>query len=65
MKANERRYFWLMGTCITLVVLGWFVVRIWSVTAAIVMSCVAAVLPPAAVIVANRPWVSRRDEDER
>ncbi len=65
MKANERRYFWLMGTCLALVVLGWFVVRIWSVTAAIVMSAVAAVLPPAAVIVANRPWVSRRDEDER
>ena len=65
MKANERRYFWLMGTCIALVALAWFVVRLWSVTAAIVMSCLAAVLPPAAVIIANRPWLTRHDEDDR
>jgi hypothetical protein len=64
MKSNERRYFWLMGTCITLVALAWFVVRLWSVVAAIVMSCIAAVIPPAAVIIANRPWVTRYEKDE-
>jgi hypothetical protein len=64
-KTNERRYFWLMGTCITLVALAWFVVRLWSVTAAIVMSAVAAVIPPTAVIIANRPWETRHDDDDR
>lgn len=48
-----RLYFVLMGTCITLIVLAWFVVRLWSVPAAVAMSAVAAVLPPTAVIVAN------------
>ena len=42
-----------MGTCVVLIVLAWNVVRLWSVTAALVMSVVAAVLPPAAVIVGN------------
>ena len=46
-------YFWLMGTCIALIVLAWNVVRFWSTTAAVLMSVVAAVLPPTAVIVAN------------
>lgn len=43
-----------MGTCILLIVLAWNVVRLWSVTAAVVMSVVAAVLPPVAAVVANR-----------
>lgn len=51
---RKRTYFWLMGTCIVLIVLAWNVVRFWSTTAAVVMSIVAAVLPPVAVIVANR-----------
>lgn len=42
-----------MGTCIVLILLAWNVVRLWSVTAAVVMSLVAAVIPPAAVIVGN------------
>jgi hypothetical protein len=50
---RRRAYFWLMGTCVVLIVLAWNVVRLWSVTAAVVMSVVAAVLPPAAVIVGN------------
>ena len=49
----RRRYFWLMGVCVLLIVLAWNVVRFWSTTAAVVMSAVAAVIPPAAAIVAN------------
>jgi hypothetical protein len=42
-----------MGICIGLILLAWQVVRFWSVTAAVVMSIVAAVIPPAAAIVGN------------
>jgi hypothetical protein len=42
-----------MATCVVLIVLAWNLVRFWSVTAAVVMSAVAAVIPPAAAIVAN------------
>jgi hypothetical protein len=53
-RARRRRaYFWLMGCCIALIVLAWNVVRLWSITAAVVMSIVAAMIPPAAVIVGN------------
>ena len=50
---RKRAYFLLMGTCIVLIVLAWNVVRFWSVTAAVVMSIVAAVIPPVAAVVAN------------
>lgn len=50
---RKRAYFWLMGTCIVLIVLSWNVVRFWSVPLALAMSVVAAVLPPVAAIVAN------------
>jgi ABC-type transport system involved in cytochrome bd biosynthesis fused ATPase/permease subunit len=53
MSGRNRGYFLLMGTCVTLVVLAWWVVRRYSVTAAIVMSVVAMAIPPIAVIVAN------------
>ena len=42
-----------MGTCVLLILLAWNVVRFWSVPVAVVMSVVAAVLPPAAAIVGN------------
>jgi hypothetical protein len=50
---RNRSYFLLMGTSVTLVILAWWLVRLYSVTAAIIMSVVAAVIPPIAVIVAN------------
>lgn len=53
LRRRERRYVILMGTCLTLIVLAWCVVRLWSTTAAVAMSAVAAVIPPVAVIVAN------------
>ena len=51
---RKRAYFLLMGTCLALILLAWNVVRFWSTTAAVVMSVVAAVIPPLAVIVGNR-----------
>ncbi len=51
---RKKAYFWLMGTCIVLILLAWNVVRLWSTTAAVVMSVIAAVIPPIAVVVGNR-----------
>jgi hypothetical protein len=47
-------YFWLMGLCVVLILLAWNVVRFWSVPAAVVMSAVAALIPPTAAILGNR-----------
>ena len=43
-----------MGTCVVLILLAWNVVRLWSVTAAVAMSVVAALLPPIAAFVGNQ-----------
>jgi hypothetical protein len=53
LRRRQRWYFALMGVCLTLVLLAWHVVRLWSTTAAVAMSAVAAVIPPIAVIIAN------------
>lgn len=53
LRRRKRWYFALMGLCVGLILLAWNVVRLWSPTAAVVMSIVAAVLPPIAVIVGN------------
>jgi hypothetical protein len=50
---RRRVYFLLMGTCVTLIVLAWLVVRIWSTTAAVVMSVIAAPIPPIAAVLGN------------
>jgi hypothetical protein len=42
-----------MGGCLVLILLAWNLVRLWSVTAAVVMSIVAALIPPTAVIIGN------------
>jgi hypothetical protein len=52
-QVRMRRYLTIMITCLALIVVAWFWVRLYSTTAAVVMSMVAAVLPPVAVIVAN------------
>lgn len=67
---RQRTYFVLMGTCVVLIVLAWNVVRLWSTPAAVVMTLVAAVLPPTAAVVANRGALDRpappaRDEVPR
>ena len=53
LRRRQRWYFALMGTCLALIVLAWNVVRLWSTTAAVAMSVVAAVLPPVDVLIAN------------
>jgi hypothetical protein len=53
-RRRQRAYFWLMGTCVVLILLAWNVVRLWSTTAAIVMSVVAALIPPIAAFVGNQ-----------
>jgi Flp pilus assembly protein TadB len=53
LRRRRRWYFVLMSTCLVLIVLAWNVVRLWSTTAALAMSVVAAVLPPVAVLIAN------------
>lgn len=53
LRRRRRWYFALMGTCLALIILAWNVVRLWSTTAAVAMSVVAAVLPPVAVLIAN------------
>jgi hypothetical protein len=42
-----------MGACLLLILLAWNLVRLWSTTAAVAMSVVAAVLPAIAVVIAN------------
>ena len=50
---RKRWYFAIMGLCLLLILLAWNVIRLYSTTAAVVMSVVAAVLPPIAAVVAN------------
>lgn len=50
---RNRLYFALMGGCIAVVILSWTVVRLFSVTAAVVLSAVVLIVPPVAAIVAN------------
>ncbi len=53
LRRRQRWYVALMGTCLVLILLAWNLVRLWSTTAAVAMSAVAAVLPPIAVVIAN------------
>ena len=53
LRRRQRWYFALMGVCLVLILLAWNLVRLWSTTAAVAMSVVAAVLPPIAVVIAN------------
>ncbi len=60
MRRRRLAYAIMMGTCLTLFVLSWTVVRLWSHPAAIAMAVVALAIPPFAAIVAN--WnIDRRD----
>ena len=52
-RRDKRLYLVLMAICIGLFVLSWAVLDRYSATAAIVVSAVALVIPPFAVIIAN------------
>jgi hypothetical protein len=42
---RDHLYFVMMGACLLLFIAAWSFVRLYSLTAAIVMSCVALVIP--------------------
>ena len=52
-RRDKRVYLALMTVCIGLFVLSWAVLDRYSMTAAIIVSAVALVIPPFAVIIAN------------
>jgi hypothetical protein len=52
-RADKRWYFALMTICIGLFVLAWAVIDRYSVLASVIVSAVALVIPPFAVIIAN------------
>jgi Protein of unknown function (DUF3099) len=52
-RRDKRLYLALMTVCIGLFVLSWAVLDRYSRTAAIIVSVVALVIPPFAVIIAN------------
>ncbi len=52
-RRDKRLYFVLMTICIGLFVIAWAVLDRYSVTAAVIVSAVALVIPPFAAIIAN------------
>jgi Protein of unknown function (DUF3099) len=52
-RRDKRWYFTLMAICIGLFVLAWAVIDRYSVLASVIVSGVALVIPPFAVIIAN------------
>jgi hypothetical protein len=56
---RARRYLIIMGICLTLLVVAWGLVRLWSVPLAVGMSMIAMVLPPIAAVIANQGWDRR------
>jgi Protein of unknown function (DUF3099) len=52
-RRDRRLYLALMAICIGLFVISWAVLDRYSTIAAIVVSAVALVIPPFAVIIAN------------
>jgi hypothetical protein len=53
LRRRQRRYFLLMGVCLTLILLAWTWVRFWSTPLAVAMSAVAAVIPPVAAFIGS------------
>lgn len=60
LATRKRAYLIMMGTCVLLIILAWTLIWRYSVTAAVVMSAVALVVPPFAAIVANAGPVNRQ-----
>ena len=59
-RRDRRLYLTLMTTCIGLFVISWAVLDRYSMTAAIVVSVVALIIPPFAVIIANAAGAADR-----
>ena len=61
-RVRRRRYLLMMGLCVLLLILAWGWIRLYSVTAAVVMSTVAAIIPPFAAVLANVDSPILRDD---
>jgi len=66
-RTRRRRYLIMMGVCVTLLILAWGWIRLYSVTAAVIMSAVAAIIPPFAAILSNvdSPILHEEDNQDR
>ena len=64
-RTRHRRYLVMMGVCITLLILAWGWVRLYSVAAAVAMSAAAALIPPFAAILSNVDSPILHDEEEQ
>jgi hypothetical protein len=62
-RVRRRRYLAMMGVCVLTLALAWGWIRLYSVTAAVAMSAVAALIPPFAAVIANVDSPILRDED--
>jgi len=60
LRTRKRAYLVMMGVCVLLIVLAWTLIWRYSITAAVVMSVAALVIPPFAAIVANAGPVNRQ-----
>jgi hypothetical protein len=60
LTTRKRAYFVMMGVCLVLIVLAWTLIWRYSILASVVMSAVALVIPPLAVIVANAGPANRQ-----
>jgi hypothetical protein len=62
-RVRRRRYLVMMGVCVVLLILAWGWIRLYSVTAAVAMSAVASLIPPAAAVLANVDSPILRDDN--
>ena len=60
LRTRGRAYGIMMGLCLLLIVLAWTLIWRYSTIAAVVMSAVALVIPPFAVIIANAGPANRQ-----
>lgn len=69
-RVRRRRYLVMMGLCVLLLILAWGWIRLYSTTAAVAISVVAGLIPPAAAILANvdspilRPDPNQQDPNQ-
>jgi hypothetical protein len=61
-RVRRRRYLVMMGVCVTLLILAWGWIRLYSITAAVVMSAAASLIPPLAAVLANVDSPILRDD---
>jgi len=64
-RVRRRRYLVMMGICMLLLILAWSWIRLYSVTAAVAMSAVAALIPPFAAMIANVDSPILREDPNR